>query len=193
MMNRKSNFTLIELIVVIVVLGILAAIVIPNISSFQKEARDAQLTADARNIQTALDMYRAKSASGQDEPTLDTHTFTATDGLEKVDGEYVSKTLATPEKFELIKLGELTPKFLRKTPSYVVNAKVEAAAAPAAPATGFTVTELNAIDVDADKAGVQAIDYNKGQVLAGVLQSGDESAAVVKFVSVVDGAITVVR
>lgn len=53
----KNFFTLIELIVVIVVIGILAAIVIPNISSFQEEAKETALLSDSRNIQTAVDMF----------------------------------------------------------------------------------------------------------------------------------------
>lgn len=55
--SNKKFFTLIELIVVIVVLGILAAIVIPNISSFKEEATETAISSDARNIQTAVDMY----------------------------------------------------------------------------------------------------------------------------------------
>ena len=70
MFKRGKKFTLIELIVVIAVLGILAAIVIPNISNLQNKARDVQLTADTRNIQTALDMYRLDQFDGVSEPIL---------------------------------------------------------------------------------------------------------------------------
>lgn len=42
---------------VIVVLGILAAIVVPNISSFQKEAEETAIHSDIRNIQTGIDLY----------------------------------------------------------------------------------------------------------------------------------------
>lgn len=57
----KKLFTLIELITVIVVLGILSVIVIPNISSWQKEATVAAIESNINNTQTALDMYSLKN------------------------------------------------------------------------------------------------------------------------------------
>lgn len=74
-MNRIKNklFTLIELITVIVVLGILAAIVIPNISSFKEEAEETAILSDTKNIQTAVDMFILKNVGDtptQNKPTL---------------------------------------------------------------------------------------------------------------------------
>lgn len=54
----KKAFTLIELIIVIVIIGILSAIVIPNISSFKEEADNTALQGNVRSIQTSTDMYR---------------------------------------------------------------------------------------------------------------------------------------
>lgn len=71
---RKTKFfTLIELIVVIVVLSILAAIVIPNISSFQEEAEETAILSDARSLQTSVDMYMLKN-NGKT-PTKETPTI----------------------------------------------------------------------------------------------------------------------
>lgn len=72
-MRKSKFFTLIELIVVIVVLGILAAIVIPNISSFKEEAEETAILSDARNIQTAVDMFMLKNDGRT--PTKDTPTL----------------------------------------------------------------------------------------------------------------------
>lgn len=125
MMKRKSNFTLIELIVVIVVLGILAAIVLPNIQSFRKKASNTAKVADLRNIQTAVDMYRA------DADDLDGIGFVDTDAAVGVQGKVITVTedakgetlkdaqgVATPKKFVLVSLDTLQND-LRKVPAYV--------------------------------------------------------------------------
>lgn len=72
-MKKSRFFTLIELIVVIVVLGILAAIVVPNISSFKDEADHKAILSNAHNIQTAVDMYALEKHGAiptKDMPTL---------------------------------------------------------------------------------------------------------------------------
>ena len=133
MFKRGKKFTLIELIVVIAVLGILAAIVIPNISNFQNKARDAQLTADTRNIQTALDMYRLERPDGVSEPILvdgsDEVTLTATheldkDGIaqpisEKVEVEGAVKNV-DKKHYRVLDLEKLYPNYLRQIPKYAV-------------------------------------------------------------------------
>ncbi|NLV51504.1 MAG: type II secretion system protein [Clostridiales bacterium] len=55
LMKNRKGFTLIELIVVIAILGILAAILIPQFSGFQKKAKSSQVMVDARQIATAAD------------------------------------------------------------------------------------------------------------------------------------------
>lgn len=60
-MFKDRKFNLIELIIVIAIIGILASIVIPNISDFSIKAKDTRRMADIRNVQTAVDMYYAKN------------------------------------------------------------------------------------------------------------------------------------
>ena len=55
-MNRKG-FTLIELLIVIIILGILAALITGNFFTSLKKGRDAKRKGDLEQIQRALEMY----------------------------------------------------------------------------------------------------------------------------------------
>jgi prepilin-type N-terminal cleavage/methylation domain-containing protein len=59
---RNEGFTLIEILVVIAVLGLLAAIAIPQIASYRSAAIDAQMKSDLRNASVAIEAYYAKQA-----------------------------------------------------------------------------------------------------------------------------------
>jgi type IV pilus assembly protein PilA len=59
-MNRKG-FTLIELLIVVVIIGILAAIAIPKFANTKQKAYIASMKTDLRNLVTAEEAYFADS------------------------------------------------------------------------------------------------------------------------------------
>lgn len=71
-MKRGSGFTLIEVMVVVVILGILAAIIVPNVIGKDEKARVEATKASLREVSNALEMYK-----------LDNHKYPTTqEGLE---------------------------------------------------------------------------------------------------------------
>lgn len=57
-MKKSAGFTLIEVMVVVVILGILAAIIVPKIMSRPEQARAVKVKQDLLAIQSALDLYK---------------------------------------------------------------------------------------------------------------------------------------
>lgn len=54
----QGGFTLIEILVVVVILGILASIIVPRIMRRPEEARRTKAIVDIKAIETALNLYR---------------------------------------------------------------------------------------------------------------------------------------
>lgn len=70
--RRRAGFTLIEVMVVVAILAILAAVVVPRVMDEPAKARRAKVKQDIRAIESALDLYK-----------LDNYRYPTTDqGLE---------------------------------------------------------------------------------------------------------------
>ncbi len=57
-LQKNSGFTLIEIMVVVLILAILAAVVAPQLLSKPEEARIARSKSDIRSVNTTLGLYR---------------------------------------------------------------------------------------------------------------------------------------
>jgi len=81
--RASSGFTLIEVMVVVIILGILASIVIPKVMDRPDQARIIKAQQDIRTLESALKLYK-----------LDNYTYPTTDqGIQAL----VSKPTIEPE------------------------------------------------------------------------------------------------
>ncbi len=71
-MRAKSGFTLVEILIVVVILGILAAIVIPQFTEASTEAKESRLVSDLQTMRSQIELYKIQH--NDDLPGLDPAT-----------------------------------------------------------------------------------------------------------------------
>ena len=68
MMRKDEGFTLIELMIVIAIIGILAAIAIPQFSAYRQRSYNSAAEADIRNAATAQEAYYVDNQTYKQDP-----------------------------------------------------------------------------------------------------------------------------
>ena len=61
-MRAKKGFTLVEILIVVVILGILAAVVIPQFTNASTEAKENSLKSDLRTMRSQIELYKIRNS-----------------------------------------------------------------------------------------------------------------------------------
>src|SRR5690349_24441513 len=63
-LNNKSGFTLVEIMIVVAIIALLAAIAVPNFLRARKRSQSTRILEDLRIIDSAIDQYAIESNKG---------------------------------------------------------------------------------------------------------------------------------
>lgn len=93
-MKAKSGFTLVEILIVVVILGILAAIVIPQFTNASQEAKESALVSDLQSVRSQIELYKIQH-NGDALPGAGSATFNqCMEGYTDKDGAVVAQGTA---------------------------------------------------------------------------------------------------
>jgi len=62
MRRNKSGFTLVEILIVVIILGILAAIVIPQFTNASNDARRSSVSSQLQTLRSQIELYKLQHA-----------------------------------------------------------------------------------------------------------------------------------
>ena len=93
---NAKGFSLVELLVVVALIGLLAAIAIPQFVSYRARAVDSQMKSDLKNAALAMDSYFAEK---KEYPT--TVAAIVSVGFNQSEGVALTIAISTPSSFTL--------------------------------------------------------------------------------------------
>lgn len=98
--NKQSGFTIVELLIVIVVIGILAALVVTTFNGIQQKGRDTERETDIKAIHGQLEAYYAQNGTYPLLADVNDTTWRGTN-MKGLDNEALRDPKAAPGTFTL--------------------------------------------------------------------------------------------
>ena len=141
--TRKGGFTLVEILIVVIILGILAAIVIPQFTSASQDARKNSLVSQLQTLRSQLELYKLQHLD-QLPSTLIGATPAWTQMTNKTDASGATGTSTAFPFGPYLQADPVNPlNSVNQTAVGVVTADVSGGAANASGSVGFVINSSN--------------------------------------------------
>jgi general secretion pathway protein G len=127
--THKGGFTLVEILIVVIILGILAAIVIPQFTSASQDARKNSLTSQLQTLRSQIELYKLQHLD-QMPPSLSGGT--ATPWVELINKTKSDNSTGTSTAFPF-------GPYLQAVPSNPLNTLTDVTVVTSDPAGGAAV------------------------------------------------------
>jgi general secretion pathway protein G len=92
--KSRKGFTLVEILIVVIILGILAAIVIPQFTSASQDARRSSLASTVQSVRSQIELYKLQHGDELPDLLTDWKRFT-----EKTDAAHNLSPAATVQSY----------------------------------------------------------------------------------------------
>jgi general secretion pathway protein G len=176
--HGRHGFTLVELLIVVIILAILAAIVIPQFSSATTEAKEAALDSNLGGLRNAIELYKAQHVTYPGAVATTGGTCSATKGTGAINTAqaFIDHLLMYSDASgNTCSLGDSTtfrygPYVRKGVPNDVITGKGSVAAEIAVTTTGAPLAPASA-------TGGWAYDTRSGQIVMNSNASDSKGAA----------------
>jgi general secretion pathway protein G len=115
-MRKNTGFTLVEILIVVIILGILAAIVIPQFTEASNDARESSLASDLQTARSQLELYKVQHLDH-----YPSEVYTAGTGWGADTANFVTRLTGTTDMYGATTGSDFGP-YLQKFPENPFNA-----------------------------------------------------------------------